>query len=115
MGTMMNLKTLYQQVRDHQIDHREFARQMKLLKALHEHHVSSAARLQAGPSETYVFNESYLRDHTIEGKQVLIGVTHASLAIDAFFRLYPQETAVHLQRLTFVKPIEVAANQQVEV
>ncbi len=113
----MNLKSLYQQVRDDQIDHHEFARRMKRLKALYDQQkrVSSKALRQAFPGETYVFNEPYLRDHTIEGKQVLIGVTHASLAIDAFFRIHPQETAVHLQRLNFVQPIEVAANQRAEV
>jgi acyl transferase domain-containing protein len=65
--------------------------------------------------EVYVYDEPYLRDHTVYGKQVLIGVTHGSLAINAFFTMFPQEAGVHLHQLTFVKPIEVKKGERVEV
>ncbi len=39
---------------------------------------------------TYIYNEPYLKDHRVNGEQVLIGVTYVSLAIDAFFELFPR-------------------------
>jgi polyketide synthase PksN len=52
--------------------------------------------------------EPYLRDHLVDGQQVLIGVTYASLALDRFFEIHPDEPGVHLQGLEFVRPVVVA-------
>jgi acyl transferase domain-containing protein/acyl carrier protein len=65
--------------------------------------------------EVYVYNEPYLKDHTVYGERVLVGVTHVSLAINAFFEIFPQEKSMNLQRLNFIKPIVVKEDQQVEV
>jgi polyketide synthase PksN len=67
------------------------------------------------PPVIFTHDEPFLRDHTIDGKQVLIGVTHASLALDHFFHRFPSGQAVSLQQLTFTKPIEVNPAEQVEV
>src|SRR3990172_220744 len=66
-------------------------------------------------SEVYRYDEPYLKDHTVNGEQVLIGVTHASLAIDGYFKMFPGEESVNLHRLSFIKPIQVKKDQQVEV
>ncbi len=63
----------------------------------------------------YRHDEPFLRDHTLGGNQVLIGVAHASLAIDAYFQRFPAEEAVLLQQLAFIKPVEVGVSQQAEV
>jgi acyl transferase domain-containing protein len=65
--------------------------------------------------EMYVYDEPYLKDHTVYDEQVLIGMTHGSLAINTFFKIFPQETGGHLHRLDFIKPIEIKKDQQVEV
>ena len=65
--------------------------------------------------EVYEYDETYLKDHTVYDERVLIGVTHGSLAINAFFKIFPQEDTVHLHKLTFIKPIEVKKDERVEV
>lgn len=60
-------------------------------------------------------NEPLLRDHTLGGKQVLIGVAHASLAIEAYFMRCPDARAVGLRQLAFIQPIEIGPSQQAEV
>ncbi|MFO5493451.1 MAG: beta-ketoacyl synthase N-terminal-like domain-containing protein, partial [Cuspidothrix sp.] len=60
-----------------------------------------------GITVTYGYDEPFLRDHTLSGDQVLLGVTHASLAITDFYQRFPHQRALCLQRLTFVQPVVV--------
>jgi len=70
---------------------------------------------QFGPVVTYHHGEPFLRDHTIAGKQVLIGVTHASLAINAYLQHHPEASRVEVQKLNFVEPIELTDGQAADV
>ncbi|MED1663357.1 SDR family NAD(P)-dependent oxidoreductase [Brevibacillus laterosporus] len=65
--------------------------------------------------EIYEYNESFLKDHKVYKEEVIIGVTHASLALNAFFNLFPQENSACLHKLNFIEPIEVKKGQRVEV
>ncbi|MCR8993899.1 SDR family NAD(P)-dependent oxidoreductase [Brevibacillus laterosporus] len=65
--------------------------------------------------EIYECNESFLKDHKVHKEEVIIGVTHASLALNAFFTLFPQENNACLHKLNFIEPIEVKKGQRVEV
>lgn len=65
--------------------------------------------------QRYAGAEAFLRDHTVGGKPVLVGVTHASLAVRAFFEWFPHEQAVQVQQLTFVKPVELRDDERAEV
>ncbi|MEW9701804.1 SDR family NAD(P)-dependent oxidoreductase [Paenibacillus sp. SI8] len=65
--------------------------------------------------EVYVYDEPYLQDHKVGGEPVLIGMTHASLAINAFFRAFPEENNVHLHGLHFIKPVAIKKGQHAEV
>ncbi|WP_160717044.1 SDR family NAD(P)-dependent oxidoreductase [Chitinophaga solisilvae] len=96
------LDALFGQIEQGQISVDEGLRQIKQLKD------------KAG-IETYTYNEACLRDHVISGKQILIGATHASLAINDFFRRHPEENSVRLQRLSYFEPVIVAAGGQAEV
>ncbi|BBB93440.1 MAG TPA: SDR family NAD(P)-dependent oxidoreductase [Methylomusa anaerophila] len=109
---------LYQQVREKTISQEEALKQIKEFKA--QYSQKSTPLPDRGNDhnvipEVYVYDEPYLKDHTVYSEQVLIGATHGSLAIDIFFRLFPQENNVELQRLNFIKPIEVKKDQSVEV
>jgi polyketide synthase PksN len=112
------LSFLYQQVRERKISQEEALRQIKEFKTEYNRNPTLSPNLgndhQIVP-EVYVYNEPYLRDHTVYNEQVLLGATHGSLAMNAFFQIFPQETKVHLQRLTFMKLIEVKKDQRVEV
>ena len=70
---------------------------------------------QSREVEIYQYNEPYLKGHQMNGEQVLIGATHASLAIKAFEKRFPEQTNVCIRKLNYIEPIEVKENQNVEV
>lgn len=67
------------------------------------------------PSEFYIYDEPYLKGHQLNGEEMLIGATHASLALKAFFKLYPEETAAHIRKLTYMEPVKVVPDQKLEI
>jgi len=103
-----HLSSLYNRIKEGRITPEDA---MQLIK---EYKSKSKSKYITAP-EVYSFNEPYLRDHTVFSEQVLIGVTHGSLAINTFFRMFPAENSVHLHRLSFIKPVEVKEGQQVQV
>jgi polyketide synthase PksN len=112
------LSFLYQQVRERKISQEEALQQINEFRAQYTPKPAPSSSLTNDrniASEVYVYDEPYLRDHTVYNEQVLIGATHGSLAMNVFFRIFPQENSVHLHQLSFVKPIEVKKDQRVEV
>ncbi|MFJ6208615.1 beta-ketoacyl synthase N-terminal-like domain-containing protein [Lysinibacillus sp. NPDC092081] len=110
------LKVLYRQIKERSINQEEAARQLELLTL--NNNLNSIPPSNPRDNilpKVYAFNESILKDHTIDNEQVLIGMTHGSLAINTFFNFFPEETSVNLHKLNFIKPIEVKREQQVEV
>ena len=65
--------------------------------------------------KSYRYNEPYLRDHTVFGEQVLLGVTHCSLAIDAVKSLHPERNINCIHRVMFSDPIVLKENEMVDV
>ena len=57
----------------------------------------------------------YLTDHIVFGHTVLLGVTHCSLAIEAFKQHYPNRVLNGLNRFVFFEPIIVPKNNSVEI
>lgn len=108
------LSFLYNQIKEQQISPAGAVKQIKRLKAEKTRPLSETLEL-CSTTEIFFYDEPYLRDHTVLGERVLIGVTHASLAINAFFKLFPHEEIVHLNRLSFVKPVEIKKGQSAEV
>ncbi|MCP3924585.1 MAG: SDR family NAD(P)-dependent oxidoreductase [Desulfobacterales bacterium] len=109
---------LYKQIKEKIISPDDAVKQFKLLAIQNEDEIIHSLSLWNGnPAvpEIYIYDEPYLHDHTVYDEQVVVGVTHASLAINAFFNIFPAESSVHLHKLTFFKPIEVKKDQQVEV
>jgi polyketide synthase PksN len=112
------LSFLYQQVRERKISQEEALMQINEFKAQYSQKTTPLPSLRNDHNivpEVYVYDEPYLRDHTVYNEQVLIGATHGSLAMNAFFRIFPQQNNVHLHRLSFIKPIAVKKDQRVEV
>ncbi|WP_397324696.1 amino acid adenylation domain-containing protein [Nostoc sp. 2RC] len=81
-------------------------------QATAESSVSQTSRVMTA---TYLYDEPFLQDHTLLGDRVLLGVTHASLAITDFFQRFPHQRAICLKRLTFVQPIIVDRGEAVTV
>ncbi len=112
------LSFLYQQVRERRISQEEALQQINEIREQYTPKTAPSSSLKNDrniASEVYVYDEPYLRDHTVYNEQVLIGATHGSLAMNVFFRIFPQENSVHLHQLSFIKPIEVKNDQRVEV
>ena len=63
----------------------------------------------------YRYNEPYLRDHTVFNEQVLLGVTHCSLAIDAAKSLFPERNINCIHRVLFSDPIILKKDETVDV
>ncbi|MEJ8302800.1 SDR family NAD(P)-dependent oxidoreductase, partial [Saccharibacillus sacchari] len=63
---------------------------------------------------SFKYNESYLKDHTVFGEQVLLGVTHCALALNVAHRLkgsYP----VQIKKMLFENPIFVSPNDYIDI
>ncbi|GER89948.1 hypothetical protein KDW_41100 [Dictyobacter vulcani] len=65
--------------------------------------------------ERYAYDDPYLKGHQMNGEQVLIGATYGSLAVKAFFHLFPDQHSICMRNLTYIEPVAVNENQQVEV
>ena len=109
---------LYRQIKEGKINRDEALKQIKELKTgngsadISEQDLSRSYEVTP---EMYIYDAPFLKDHTVYGKQVLIGVTHGSLAVNAYFKLFPKENSGHLSKLNFINPIEVKKDQRVEV
>ncbi|MFG2605995.1 SDR family NAD(P)-dependent oxidoreductase [Streptomyces sp. NPDC048514] len=86
-------------------------------RAAEERRTSRGAeeRGAAGDSSHFRSEDPYVRDHTVAGVPTLIGMTHASLALDWFFDRFPQHDAARLSKLTFLRAVEVPAGTRAEV
>jgi acyl transferase domain-containing protein/thioesterase domain-containing protein len=93
----------------------EAIKELKLLKLQHTSPALKSEKSTNDIYEIYTHDELFLRDHTVNNEQVLIGSAHISLAINAFFKMYPSEECVRLRKITFIKPITVKSNNQVQV
>ena len=98
-----DISKLYQDIRSGKLDRAAAEQAMRELRRS----LGAQARLTHG--------DPYLRDHLIGTEQVAIGVTYASLAIQAFFDAHPGVPAASLRNLQFVDPVKVAAGQSVEL
>lgn len=63
---------------------------------------------------TFKYDEPYLRDHTVFGQQVLLGVTHFSMAIDALSKVQGKP-ATRINNLLFINPVIVSDGEAVEL
>lgn len=63
--------------------------------------------------ETFSFDEPYVRDHRVFGEQLLLGVTHCGLAINAFLQVFPQDLLGGLNHVRFINPVRLAPDTRV--
>ena len=113
-----HLKNIYNRIKAGNLGYEEAVEKIKEFKSHRNNgNIPTSNRIEEINiiPEVYVHDEPYLKDHTVNDKQVLVGVSHASLAINTFFQIFPQETNVQLQKLNFVEPIEVRKGESVEV
>ncbi|MEM6601803.1 MAG: SDR family NAD(P)-dependent oxidoreductase, partial [Verrucomicrobiota bacterium] len=69
-------------------------------------------REMALSTATFIYDEPYLRDHLVHGKQVILGVTYASLLADALPTPAKVGTGLGLSSLLFQHPVVLAEGDQ---
>ncbi|MEX2567686.1 MAG: beta-ketoacyl synthase N-terminal-like domain-containing protein, partial [Cyclobacteriaceae bacterium] len=105
------LHQLFTAYKEGKLDKQQAARMISQLK---NQNGEKATTNQYNPT-VYTYDEPYLRDHVFDGKRVVLGVTHASLAFNHFFDKHPHEHSAQMRNLTFVQPIILKEHEQVEV
>ncbi|KJS64700.1 MAG: hypothetical protein JL50_19400 [Peptococcaceae bacterium BICA1-7] len=70
---------------------------------------------QSSLTWTFTYDEPLLKDHTVFGDQVLLGVTHCSLAVEAWLKAYPGRALPHIHKLFFSSPIILQPSEKVEI
>ncbi|NSL86226.1 SDR family NAD(P)-dependent oxidoreductase [Chitinophaga sp. Mgbs1] len=108
------LNALYQQIKDGHISPADAIEKLKDWKARYNKS-NGAAHPAADIPQLYKYDEPFLQHHQVNNEQVLLGVTCASLAIDSYFRMFPEAGQVHLHRLFFSKPLVVGKGQQLQL
>ena len=98
-----DIRKLYQDIRDGKLDRAAAGQAMRTL------------RRSLGPQARLAHGDPYLADHLIGADQVVIGVTYAALAIQAFFDAHPGTPTAVLRNLQFVDPVGVATGKSVEL
>lgn len=84
------LKYLYRQIKEREISHVDAAKQLELLVAHPNHNDFPSPNIgnEQNIAEVYMYEEPYLKDHTVNNKRVIVGATYGSLAINLFLRYF---------------------------
>ncbi|KAA6449525.1 beta-ketoacyl synthase N-terminal-like domain-containing protein [Bacillus swezeyi] len=65
--------------------------------------------------DSFVYDEPYVQGHVFNNERVLIGATYASLAIDAFFDMFPEENSGRISKLSYINPVVIKQGQTIEL
>ncbi|WP_445429502.1 beta-ketoacyl synthase N-terminal-like domain-containing protein [Bacillus atrophaeus] len=65
--------------------------------------------------DSYVYDEPYVKGHVFNKEHVLIGATYGSLAIDAFFEMFPEANSGRISKLNYVTPVAVKEGQTIDL
>lgn len=69
----------------------------------------------AGYSKIFHYNENLLKDHRIYGTQVLMGMVHCSLTVEAAAHYFSDKKLTVINNMTFLDAIKVKEGQRAEV
>lgn len=56
-----------------------------------------------------------MRGHVFNNERVLVGATYSSLAIDAFFNMFPEETSGRISKLSYINPVVIKQGEIIEL
>ncbi|MGC0154348.1 beta-ketoacyl synthase N-terminal-like domain-containing protein [Chromobacterium vaccinii] len=87
---------------------------LERIRALRDAQAKGGAR-PSPSARGYAYHDSYVRDHLVERQRILLGVTHAALALDFVRAKTPHGAAYGVRRLTFVEPVVLPEGREVSV
>lgn len=67
------------------------------------------------PTYVYAYSDPFVQDHLVEGKPVVLGVTHISIALNELSKSLSDSTTVSLRDVTFNKPIVLEDKEKVSI
>ncbi|MGG0025446.1 beta-ketoacyl synthase N-terminal-like domain-containing protein [Bacillus inaquosorum] len=65
--------------------------------------------------DQFTYDEPYVQGHVFNNERVLVGATYSSLAIDAFFNLFPEENSGRISKLSYINPIVIKQGETIEL
>lgn len=65
--------------------------------------------------DQFTYDEPYVRGHVFNNERVLVGATYSSLAIDAFFNMFPEETSGRISKLSYINPVVIKQGEIIEL
>ncbi|PTU27759.1 polyketide synthase [Bacillus subtilis] len=65
--------------------------------------------------DQFTYDEPYVQGHIFNNERVLVGATYGSLAIEAFFNLFPEEYSGRISKLSYINPIVIKQGETIEL
>lgn len=65
--------------------------------------------------DQFTYDEPYVQGHVFNNERVLVGATYGSLAIEAFFNLFPEENSGSISKLSYISPIVIKQGETIEI
>ncbi|MGF2819215.1 beta-ketoacyl synthase N-terminal-like domain-containing protein [Bacillus subtilis] len=65
--------------------------------------------------DQFTYDEPYVQGHVFNNERVLVGATYGSLAIEAFFNLFPEENSGRISKLSYTSPIVIKQGETIEL
>ncbi|TYS11709.1 methyltransferase [Bacillus subtilis] len=65
--------------------------------------------------DQFTYDEPYVQGHVFNNERVLVGATYSSLAIDAFFNMFPEENSGRISKLSYINPIVIKQGETIEL
>lgn len=96
-------KQIYEKVAEQKLT---MAEAMELLKGITDPLPESSPQ-NATYTKTFSYDNDLLKDHKVLGEQILLGVVHCSLAIEAARARYPERTLRRIRKISFVDAIRI--------
>ncbi|UCH94145.1 MAG: SDR family NAD(P)-dependent oxidoreductase [Candidatus Aminicenantes bacterium] len=113
------IRKILEEVQENKITKIEALERIKQLKQEEKGKKNGRNRIYL--TKKFTYNEPYLRAHILFGQQVLLGVTHCSMAIEAARSFCPgvdhgnRESLIHIHKFVFHQPVVVYPGEAVEV
>ncbi|KJH66516.1 polyketide synthase [Chromobacterium violaceum] len=115
------IRVLHRKIQAQEISVEEAARELERIRA-GKRFGQEARAIQPPPAiaspapvAAYRYDEPYLRDHQFNRRRILLGLTHASLALEHGRAQLAEGEALQLKNLTFAEPVVLDEGQMLEV
>ncbi|MER0466096.1 beta-ketoacyl synthase N-terminal-like domain-containing protein [Bacillus cabrialesii subsp. cabrialesii] len=65
--------------------------------------------------DQFTYDEPYVQGHVFNNERMLVGATYSSMAIEAFFNMFPEEFSGRISKLSYINPIVIKQGETIEL